>query len=163
MYLQTFDSTYFRGKSYFEDDGTQNYFVLQPIYRCFKRIGNSKLISPWKSKRLCVESIKTPAISNNSLSPSLIYINAKIRIKFCLKQDKFTFHHETVVIIYIVHKINFWPFQQSADSALGNSFFGAVLLTKNAGFEKYKYSGYGIGFDAHRSFFYLIVMVLVNK
>ena len=29
--LETFDSIYFRGKSHFEDDGTQNYLVFQPI------------------------------------------------------------------------------------------------------------------------------------
>ena len=33
--------------------------------------------------------------------------------------------------------------------------FGAVKLTKNADFDKYKYSGYGIGFDASGSFFLL--------
>ena len=27
--------------------------------------------------------------------------------------------------------------------------FGAVSLTKNADIDKYKYSGYGIGFDRH--------------
>ena len=30
-----------------------------------------------------------------------------------------------------------------------NALFGAVKLTKNAGIDKYKYSGYGIGFDGH--------------
>ena len=30
--------------------------------------------------------------------------------------------------------------------------FGAVKLTKNADINKYKYSGYGIGFDARESF-----------
>ena len=30
--------------------------------------------------------------------------------------------------------------------------FGAVSLTKNADINKYKYSGYGIGFDRHESF-----------
>ena len=30
--LNTFDSTYFIGKSHFEDDGTQNYLVFQPVY-----------------------------------------------------------------------------------------------------------------------------------
>ena len=89
---------------------------LKIILCCNQSIDVSKglvianLFHHGNQKRLCGESIKTPAISNNSLSPALIYINAKIRIKFCLKQDKFTFHHETVVIIYIVHKINFWPF-----------------------------------------------------
>ena len=45
-----------------------------------------------------------------------------------------------------------WPFKQSVDFTLGNSLFGAVKLTKNADFDKYKYSGYGIGFDAHGNF-----------
>ena len=30
--------------------------------------------------------------------------------------------------------------------------FGAVKLTKNADFDKYKYSGYGIGFDRRGTF-----------
>ena len=39
--LKTFDSGYFIGKNYFEEDGTQNYLVFQPIHRCFK-ITNEK-------------------------------------------------------------------------------------------------------------------------
>ena len=31
--LKTFDSGYFIGKSHFEEDGTQNYLVFQPL--CF--------------------------------------------------------------------------------------------------------------------------------
>ena len=33
------------------------------------------------------------------------------------------------------------------DPTLKNCLFGAVTLTKNSDIEKYKYSGYGIGFD----------------
>ena len=33
--LQTFDSIYFRGKSHFEKDCTQNYLVFQPMYKYF--------------------------------------------------------------------------------------------------------------------------------
>ena len=29
--LKTFDSSYFIGKSHFEEDGTQNYLVFQPM------------------------------------------------------------------------------------------------------------------------------------
>ena len=36
--LKTFDSSYFIGKSHFEEDGTQNYLVFQPMYRYFKQI-----------------------------------------------------------------------------------------------------------------------------
>ena len=43
--LKTFDSSYFRGKSHFEEDGTQNYLVFQPINRYFKVIANTQYIS----------------------------------------------------------------------------------------------------------------------
>ena len=35
--LKTFDSIYFRGKIHFEEDGTQNYLVFQPMCRCFQK------------------------------------------------------------------------------------------------------------------------------
>ena len=38
------------------------------------------------------------------------------------------------------------------DFAFGSSLFEAVKLTTNADPNKYKYSGYGIGFDASGSF-----------
>ena len=50
--LQAFDSSYFCGESYFEDDGTKNYLVFQLVYRYFKNIGNSGHISACKSKGL---------------------------------------------------------------------------------------------------------------
>ena len=56
--LKTFDPDYFIGKSHFGEDGTQNYLVFQPMYRCFKMITNTDYISSWKSKGLSVESIK---------------------------------------------------------------------------------------------------------
>ena len=58
--LKTFDSSYFRGKGHFEEDGTQNYLVFQPINRYFKVIANTKYISSWKSKGLSDEIIKPP-------------------------------------------------------------------------------------------------------
>ena len=36
--LETLDSIYFRGKSHFEDDGTQNYLVFQTVSRYFKTV-----------------------------------------------------------------------------------------------------------------------------
>ena len=33
--LNNFDASYFRGKNYFGDDGTQNYLVFQPSYKYF--------------------------------------------------------------------------------------------------------------------------------
>ena len=59
--LKTFDSGYFIGKSHFEEDGTQNYLVFQPIYRYFKVFSITKYleyVSEWKSKGLSNESFK---------------------------------------------------------------------------------------------------------
>ena len=36
--LPTFDSSYFRDKNHFEEDGVQNYLVFQPMYRYFRKI-----------------------------------------------------------------------------------------------------------------------------
>ena len=58
--LKTFDSSYFKGKSYFEEDGTPNYLTFQPMIKYFKLITNTDYISSWKSKGLSSESIKLP-------------------------------------------------------------------------------------------------------
>ena len=65
--LKTFDSRYFRIKSHFEKDGSQNYLVFQTINRYFK--ANTKYISSWKYKGLSDETIKPPATSDNSFTP----------------------------------------------------------------------------------------------
>ena len=62
--LKTFDSSYFIGKSHFEEDGTQNYLVFQPINRYFKVIANTDYVSSWKSKGLSAETIKSPTTSS---------------------------------------------------------------------------------------------------
>ena len=53
--------------------------------------------------------------------------------------------------IYIVYELGAST-SHSSDPTLKNCLFGAVTLTKNADIEKYKYSGYGIGFDRRSSF-----------
>ena len=50
--LKTFDSSYFIGKSHFEENGTQTYLVFQPIQRYFKLISNTQYISTRKPKRI---------------------------------------------------------------------------------------------------------------
>ena len=64
--LKTFDSSYFFGKSLFEEDGTQNYLVFQPLNQYFKLITNTLSILSWKSKGLSTENIDPP---NTSFSP----------------------------------------------------------------------------------------------
>ena len=42
--LKTFDSSYFRGKSHFEEDGTQSYLVFQPMHRYLRVITSTNQI-----------------------------------------------------------------------------------------------------------------------
>ena len=87
--LKTFDSIYFRGKSHFEEDGTQNYLVFQPLNKYIKVTANTDYISSWKFKALSAETITPPATSDNSLTSALSYYGAKKTVKFtgsCLKE-----------------------------------------------------------------------------
>ena len=152
--LKTFDLSYFRGKKHFEEDGTQNYLVFQPMYKYFKTMNSIDNISEWKSKGLSNESIKIPSTSNNFLNPLLDYVNTNIRVKFsgsCLKQDKAIHSHGTIVNIYIVYEIS-KNYNISSYPTLENCLFGAASLTKHVDIDQYKYSGYGIGFDRKGEF-----------
>ena len=100
------------------------------------------------------ESIKSPTTSDNSLSLVISYYGNKIRLKFnrsCSKQDKITYTHKTIVNIYIFYELGASS-SFNDDPTLKNSLFGVVRLTKNADFDKYHYSGYGIGFDRRSRF-----------
>ena len=134
----------------FECKLLQKYFCLEFLTNDLQKVANSNHISAWKSKGLSDESIKPPAASNNSLAPVLNYIKSKVS---CLKQDKLTFTYIKVINICIIHKINFWPFNVGKDFALISFLFETVKLTKNTDPGKCKYSGLGIGFNAHGSFF----------
>ena len=121
--LKTFDSSYFIGQSHFEEDGTQNYLVFQPIYKYFKIIANKKYISSWQSKGLSDEIIKPPVTSDNSLTPLIDYLGNKIRLKFngsILRQPKSTYNHGKVVNIYIVYELGASS-SHSDDPTLENS------------------------------------------
>ena len=77
--LKTFDASYFIGKSHFDEDGTQNYLVFQPLNKYPKLITNTLSILSWKSKGLSTENIGPPT---TRLSQPINYIGNKIRIKF---------------------------------------------------------------------------------
>ena len=68
-----------------------------------------------------------------------------------MKQDKITYTHGKIVNIYIVYEVS-KSINISDYLTLDNCLSGAVSLTKNAVIDRYRYSGYGIGFDRHGSF-----------
>ena len=95
--LKTFDSSYFIGKSHFEEDSTQNYSVFQPLNKYFKVVASTNYVSSLKSKGLFSETIKSSTTSDNSLTPAVNYYDTKTRVKFtgkCSKQLKMSYTHE---------------------------------------------------------------------
>ena len=76
----------------------------------------------------------------------------KIKLKIngsCLVQDQITYTPQTIVNIYIVYEITKKNNISDYPTRV-NCLFGSVKLTKNPDIGKYKYSGYGIGFDRKR-------------
>ena len=77
-----------------------------------------------------------------------------IRIKFngsILNWFPPTILHGNIINIYIVYEITS-NYNDSNFHTIENCLFGSVKLTKNTDFDKYGYSGYGIGFDTKGSF-----------
>ena len=110
-------------------------------------ITNTLSILLWQSIGLSNENIDPPT---TSLSPSMNYVDNKIKVKFtgsCLKQsNKLSCTHGKVVNIYIFYELGASS-SHNNDSTLKDVLFGAFTLTKNADIDKYGYSGYGIGSD----------------
>ena len=116
--------------------------------------GSGNYIYFWKSIGLSDERFNSNTASNYKITPELSYYDTKIRVKFngsLLKQDKVTYSHGKIVNIFIVYELSKND-NISTYLTLENCLFGAVSLTKNAYIDKYKYSGYGIGFDRHGEF-----------
>ena len=155
--LKKIDLSYFKGKSHFEEDGTQYYLVFQPMYRYFKKIvgvGSGSYIYFWKPKGFSDEKINTITAFNYSITPELSYYGSKIRLKFngsCLKQDKATYNHGKTINIYIACEIS-KSYNISSYPTLENCLFGAVSLTKHVDFDQYQYFGYSIGFGGKGTF-----------
>ena len=109
-----------------------------------------KIISPHRNLKDCVNKVlKPPTTSNISLAPLLNYIKYNMQVKF----DEVVFFLNKIIYTHIsaVYEINVWTYSPTTKFMRGKSLFGAVELTKNAYSNKYRYSGYGIGFDTRRS------------
>ena len=122
---------------YFAQDGSQNYLVFQPLLKYFEgsRTTVDAKVMTWRSKRLLDESIKFPATSHNSLSPTLDYFNnLKFQVEFngsCLKADKVSFTPNKIINVHIAFEIKSQPFYAENGFTLRNFFFRAVKLTTN--------------------------------
>ena len=56
--------------------------------------------------------------------------------------------------LYISYTLTPWLRNLNTDFTLNNCLFASLKLTKNAAPDKYKYSGYGLGFDSRSEFLF---------
>ena len=102
------------------------------------------------------ENITATSAPYNFLNLSLGFFGTKVRVRFSgslVKARQNYIRSRTTVNMYIVYEINKYN-NTNSDPTLENCLFGAVSLTKNTNIGRYKYSGYGIGFDRHGSYSY---------
>ena len=91
--------------------------------------------------------------SNINFAPTFVdyYLLPDIHFNgYCLINNIYI--PKKVTNIYISYTLNPQLRNLNTDLTLGNCLFGSVKLTINADVDKYKYSGYGIGFDSRSEF-----------
>ena len=134
-----------------------NYYVFQPLFKYLEvaHVSNITYILPWKSTGLHDTKFKAIVTNSYLLNPQInIYDMGKMKIKFkCSFLNRFppTMPHRNVVNIYIFHEITS-DYKDINYPTLESWLFGSVKLTKNADIDKYRYFGYGIGFDRQSPF-----------
>ena len=136
---------------YFYSGIFQNCFVFTPAKKYIKYFSGTTGIDSWKSNGMSKENIENITKSDTNFAPTFVDHHLLRDINFsghCLIKHNISITKK-VINLYIsytlIHNLN-------TDFAFGNCLFGSVKLTKNADLDKYKYSGYGTGFDSHSEF-----------
>ena len=110
-FLNGNDLSYYHGKNYFDEDGTLNYYVFQPLFKYLEvaHVGNITYILSRKSRAIHDTKIKAIVTNNYLLNPRInIYDMGKFRIKFngsFLNRFPPTMTHRNVLNMYIVYEI----------------------------------------------------------
>ena len=100
------------------------------------------------------ESLENITKSDRNFAPTFVDHHSLPDINFnghCLIKDNISVP-KTVINLYISYSLG--PHLRNFNTyfTLSNCLFGSVKLTKDANREKYKYIGYGIGFDSRREY-----------
>ena len=111
--LDAFDLSYFCGKNYFDEDGTQNWFVFQPMGKYLKidyTAKNIDYVLSWESKEISGSDINSIKTNNYLLNPRIDqYDTSKVGIKFdgsFLNRFPPSILHSKIVNIYLVYEIS---------------------------------------------------------
>ena len=141
------------GPKYFFPGIFQNYLVFIPAKKYIKYFSGTTRIDLWKSNGVSEENIENITKSHSNFTPTLVDHHLLPEINFnghCLINNISI--SKKVKNLYIFYILSPWLRNLNTDFTLKNCLFGSVKLAKNADSDKYKYSGYDIGFDSCSEF-----------
>ena len=121
--LQTFDLSFFIGKSYFIDDGSRKFSNISTNFKHFHS-------ASWCYRNNCSMGIYVGVFLQKW---SGIIQNSEYDFRFsCLKQYKVTFTPRNVAHLFIAYELDTWLRDLNSGFTLKDCLFEAVKLTKNA-------------------------------
>ena len=133
----------------------QNYLVFIPAKKYIKFFSGTTRIDLGKSNGMPKKNIENITKSDNNLAPTFVDHHLLEEIHFnrqCLINNISI--PKKVINLDISYTLNPWLKNLNTDFTLNNCLFGSVKLTKNADPDKYKYSGYGIGFHSRSEYLF---------
>ena len=147
--LKTFNTNYFIGKNYFEeDDGAQNTLVFQVKSTFFKQksLGNTKY-NTWKSKGISDQILyfANDDITTKLTRPSHAVFGAN---DYFFQGSAKVITNKNIINVYITCKLI--PKTINTDNALTNCLFDSIEASRPGNTtdpDNFIYSGWGIGFD----------------
>ena len=133
------------GGKYFSSRIFQIYSVFIPYIKYF--IGTTRIDS-WKSNGRSEENIENIAKSGSSFASTFnnYHVLPVINFNGHYIINNNIYIPKRVINLYISYILNSWLRNLNTNFTLNNCLFWSEKVTKNADLDKYKYSGYGIGF-----------------
>ena len=140
------------GAKYFSWGIFQNYLVFMPAKKYIKYFSGTTRMNLWKSNGMSEENIESITKSDSNFAPTFVDHHVLPDRNFnghCLINVSIP---KKITELYIYYLLNSQLRNSNTDFELNNWLFGFVKLTTNADLDKYKYSGYAIGFDSRSEF-----------
>ena len=132
----------------------QNYLVFIPAEKYMNYFMGTTQIESWKSNGMSEENIENITKSDCNLAPTFVDHHLLPDMNF--NEHRLTKNNistpKKVVHLYNSYTLGPQSRNLNTDFALGNCLFESVKLTKNPDLDKYRYNGYGIGFDSCSEF-----------
>ena len=138
------------GAKYFSLGVFQSYLVFIPDKKYIEYFSGNNPIELRKSTEMSEESTENITKSDSNFAPNFVDHHLLPGMSFnghCLIKNN-TSIPKRLINLYIFYTLGPQLRNLNKDFTLGIYLFGCVKLTKNADLDKYKYTGYSIGFDS---------------